>query len=263
MNYEIEPKQDFQLVGGIETSLHDLLGHAIDEPRNRQIGEMPTRIGRSPAFIFGERRPGNNEDTVYTLVLRDSVRDKRLNQIYWEMAPGNAFKLDYNDVVNDSTTLLLYPEDNKRIIAMHEQTGNAWKRYRHFGPSQLSAIQHNSSDTLIPMLRWWNNNGKRKFVYSPHMHTPEGNAALKDFLAGEIPKSSLASASLLDPTLGLYVLAVASPEIKSEWPARDKLYEDGTARQIGSTQAPLNTLMKEESLLEAPLLDIIEERIGR
>ncbi len=262
MNYEIEPqKPDFQFVGGIETTLYDLLGHSVDEPRNREIGEFPTRIGKSPAFVFGEKRPGPGEDTVYTLALNDNVKDKRLNQLYWEMAPGKAFKLDYNDVVNDSTALLLHPEENRRYIVLHEETGSPWKQYKRYGPQQLSAIQHDSPDTIVPILRWWNKNGERKFVYSPHMHTPEGEAALKDFLGDVLPDSPL-SQSLFDPTLGLYVLAVASPEIKAQWPAKDSLFEGGRLREIGSTQAPLNTLMKEQTLLEAPLLEIIEETVN-
>lgn len=259
----IERKPDFAFCESVETTINDLLGKPVEEPRNKSKGNLPlTDIGSSPILILRESRNNVSKDSAYTIVVGKQIGGMVLNQIYWEMAPGESFGLDYHDVVSDHTALLVHPELNSREIESHEKTKSAWRLYKHYGPAALKAITNGSKTSLVPMLRWGVMDGQRKFVYSPKLQTPEGNNAINDFLKRacmELPDPNVS----LDPTLGLFVLAVATPEIKNTWPKRDHLHEGGNTREIGSTQAPLYTLMKSVTLLDAVMLPKAEALVGK
>ncbi|OGH12815.1 MAG: hypothetical protein A2776_03050 [Candidatus Levybacteria bacterium RIFCSPHIGHO2_01_FULL_40_10] len=248
------------------TTANKLLGRKVLEPNNRSINEPPTNIGGMPILVIEERVNGRS---VYTAAVKTRLSGKRLNQIHWETAArGNSFGLDRDDFISDHTRMLYKDPTYASSRGKHEETGKPWKIYRRYGPRQLEAFQNKEKrigEKVIPVIRWTakqDSEGEtvREFVYSPFMHSDEGKVRLKEFL-GRLPSKDMFE-NICDPSLGLSVLAIFSPEQKGEWPSNSKL-PSSHSRNIGTTQAPLYVLMQAETLLESDFLPAAEAAVQK
>lgn len=131
---------------------------------------------------------------------------------------------------------------DKQEVNFHIIEGS--QRWRHF---------------LEPVVRWKKaSDQKREFILDPLSITQwEIVKVLKPFLEQNgWPEVSL-DMKRLNPLAGVLALAFLSQEIVQTWPLRMPDNEDG--QRMGSAQASVLALIRQQDLLKSPLLDTMEQ----
>lgn len=244
-------KSEILKTSGLVTTINKLLESPVTEPENLALGDVPIAL-----FAQETSWPESGDFSVvqYWGIMGVELEGARLNELIFQIAPYKGFGRDYRDITNDWQMPERQGEYYRNLLQKHESMlGSAWNIFSKFRKKHYGAIKYEEPDYITPLLSWRRDSNNDRF-WQFHSRRPKNLAQMGETFLRE---SGDINPETLDSLGGLYVLAHASPELRSDWPDKYK------GRVLGPTQIPVFIILNTGRLMESKLLERAENLLAQ
>lgn len=247
-------------------SANELLGTTLPDPYNY---DLP--FGIRPIHFYKMR--GRN--AVHIIGVQEGyIGGRQINQLLRTIKPEKAaLAWDILDLLND--WIVIDRPENEARRKRHEEMGECWQAFSRdkmmFWDLINSALirdgvakwREEDPNVGAKGVIWWriNDDSTKEAVFA-QIASQAKSMALKSIIRSHLTKGE--KPQLLSTTLGVWLLAYFSPEIRSDesvWKPRDSYNPGSVDQNMGTTQVGVMTLRYAEHFLGGKFIPAAEEYI--
>lgn len=206
------------------------------------------------------------------IAITDShLRAEAFNRWFWSQTPA-----DRRAILKNSQYTWVFPDDQPGTVLRHNSdthisilpSGDVDVRIgdRAQGIAKSDGDHWQAvtcvTNFVTPLIQWVvDPEGKRRFQFD-FIHEGPFAGMSADYIKEVMPSSGLVlDPRRINPLIGLLALPYVEPSKKNEWPREVGLQGSKRKQEMGPAQIPVLALIRQQDMLDAPLLAAIEEHV--